>query len=1278
VASRIAEPIDESQIVTLPGNVHPLSNADYDRGESDPATPTGRIELLFRHSSTQQLALRQYLADLQNPHSAGYHKWLTSAQYGAAYGISDADLAKVEDWLQRHGLTVESVSPARNMVEFSGTFAQIEDAFHTSMHTLAVGGETHFANISNPAVPAALAPVIAGVGPLNDFHPQSNAKFGAHGRFNTASRTIQPDLTLFSSAGTPFLFVAPADAATIYDTPNSTLNPAYTGTTYDGSGVEIGIVGDSNITMQDVTNYRIALLGESASTANIPTVVIDGDDPGINGDEIEGLLDSEVAGGIAPKARLTFYTAANTDLQSGLFLAIFRAIGDNTVSVLNISFGACEAKFGTSGNELVSEVMSQAAAQGISVTVSTGDSGSAGCDSSGSESAENGLAVNGLASSPYTIAVGGTDFDVLPNDFTAYVQDSSGGQGDSGTAPYYRTALSYIPERPWNNSTSPNTSIASNVPLTSNGKTTVAGGGGGASNCAQSTSTSSSVTCQAGYAKPAFQSSLTPSDGVRDLPDVSFLAANGLYSATWAVCADNVALDESYPVFTDCQTNNGQFTSSTSFSGIGGTSAAAPAFAGMLALVVQKTGSRLGQADYVLYQLANSRYSTVFHDVTTGDNSVVCTSGSPNCGANGFLTGYDAATGYDRASGLGSVDAAQMIENWGTVSLANTTTSFTINGSTAPIAVKHGTSLTLNAGVSPSTATGLVGIVDNANQNEGGALNNGQTSIPLVGGSGTATYNGLPGGSYTVYAMYGGDSTDAASTSTGISVTITPEDSTASLQVSAADADGNAITNLSSVPYGSYLYEDVDVYGAAEGSNSQGLATGTVTFLDNGAKIGSAQISSAGQAYFGSPASSVSALPVGTHSLSASYAGDSSLNASTSSTVTVTIVKAATTLSLQPTSTTINSQASDLIEIPLEQNGAGALPTGTIAITDNGMALTSFPVTFGVEMSTTLSGAAMPVGQNTITATYSGDANYSGSTASTTITVTSAGFSLSNSGPLAITAGASTGNTATISVLPSNGFLGVVNLSCSVQALAGAATPVTCSIPATADVTSGPVTTKLSVATTTSTSNGSYTVTVSGEDASTGKISTSTAVAVTVSGSSAPSGSFALSNSGSITVSPGATSGNSSTVTVTPSNGFTGQVNLTCAVTTNLTGVTYTPTCTLPASVTIAGTTAATATLSVSTTAGTTALGEEGLFRRGGMVLAGILLLFGPQRRRILSGLAGILLLIAVGITGCGSSSSSGKTTTGTTAGAYTITVTGTDQSTGKITATTAISLNVN
>lgn len=1172
VPNRIVAPIDDASRVTLQGNVHPMAQPRFDRGPAPESMPTGRILLLLQRSSAQQQALTQYLSDVQNPSSPSYHKWLTPAQYGALYGISDSDLQTVQSWLQSYGFKIEKVPQARNVVEFSGTVGQVQSAFNTAIHTFSVLGSTHYANISDPQIPAALAPVVAGVTPLNNFRPEPTLERGTNGYFDGTTHTIQPDLTL-SNGTQNFLYVDPADAATIYDTPNTTLNANYTtGTSYDGTGVNIGIVGTSNLTMPDVQNFREAFLGETSSTANLPTVIVEGNDPGLNGAGVEALLDAEVAGGLAPKAKLDFYVSADTDISSGLFNAIVRAIDDNAVSILSMSFGECEAGLQAAGNSFMLEAAQEAAAQGITWVVSAGDGGSAGCDNFDTATqARLGLAVSGMASTPWTVAVGGTDFDGLPAAFTTYATTAQ------GNAPYYRSALKYIPENPWNNSTTVNTTLASNQVNTAN-PNIVAGSGG----------------VSAVYAKPAFQSSLTPADNARDLPDVSFFAANGFYQAVWAICSDSVT-DGSTQTYTDCQTSNGQLQAGTTIGGAGGTSASTPAFAGMLALLVQaQGGARLGQVDSVIYQLAKSKYSTVFHDVTVGNNSVPCVAGSPNCGTNGFLTGYNAGTGYDTASGLGSIDIAQMISNWNSVSLGltGTSTSLTLNGSTAAYTGTHGASVTFAVGVTPTTATGAVAVIDTANQTAGGTAsgpqNNGQLSIALASGAGSTTYNGLPGGTYTVSARYSGDTSNAASTSTPINVTIAPEASTTTLAVGAYDATtGNQLQSLTNVPYGSFVIADATITGTAEALNTQGAATGSVSFLDGTNTLGSANVAGNGNLASWPPLNSKTfvVLPAGSHSITAKYAGDASFNASTSAAVAVTVAKAATTLAATATPASISSSQSATVNVSLTTPlSLGAAPTGSVTVALGGTTLATISSFTQSQQSGqlvltgtgTIQGSQLQSGSNSIAVTYAGDGNYTSSTQTVTVTVTGGG-----------------GGTPAI----------------------------------------------------------------------------------------------ALASSGNITVAPGAGTGNTATITVTPSGGFTGQVNMTCSVTNAPTGAVDLPTCAI-AAVNITGTAAVTSTLTVTTTAASTSALELPLkkfFVAGGGGLLAMVLFFGiPARRRAWRTLFSVLAVIVIGgAVGCGGGGSGsgggggGTKNPGTTAGGYTITVTGADAATGKVTSTVAVTLTV-
>jgi len=1276
----ITTSVNNADKVALKGSMRRDIAKGADLGAVDSSLTARHVSLLLTRSADRQAALDQYLSDVQDKNSANYHHWLTPAEYGARFGAASEDVEAIADWLQSQGLTIERISKAANTIMVSGSVGQMETAFSTSIHSVLVHGEKHMANISQPQIPRALAPAVKGVVGLDDFHPRSNAVAGPTAKFNKTTHRFVPDFTLFDSSGNPYLYVDPADAATIYDTPNANLNTAYKGTTYDGTGVTIGVVGDSDVEMSPVVNYRTAFLGETTSNVNLPTVIVDGTDPGTNGDQLEAWLDLEVLGGIAPKATINYYTSGDSDLSAGLFNALERAINDNKVSILSMSFGACEANLGTTTVQYMGELFEQASAQGITVTVSSGDAGAASCDNDNVEtSATLGLAVNGLGSSPYNVSVGGTDYDVLGTSFNKYVStvDSSGNE-NSGAPPYYETALSYIPEEPWNDSTSVNGALANNQPLTlSSGSTDIIGGGGGKSSV---------------WAKPAFQTSLTPSDSARDLPDVSFLAANGLYGAVWVLCEDEGAI---YGV--DCANNNGVFTDSARFSGAGGTSAATPAFAGMLALLEQASGSRLGNVNNVLYKLAAAKYSTVFHDITEGNNAVVCTQGTPDCGANGFTTGYDAVTGYDMASGLGSVDAAQMVANWSSAAGANSKTTLTIDGTTSAVSVTHGTSLNFSVSVDPTSSTGVAGLVTTATAAAGEPTLNGQPfTIPISKGAGTGSYNGLPGGQYTVYASYGGDTTTSASQSNAISVDITAEASSTKLWVNAYSAPSEAtIANLNAIPYGSYIFSETSVYGTAEGYDaSLGYATGTMTMLDNGASIGTAPITSGNFASFPKLTSGVYPYAVGTHTVTATYPGDASYKANTSNAVSFTVVKGTTKPVLYPATATVSSSSTDNIVVDITTSSLATPPTGTITLTANGTTLgTTATLSGGSSLSdgTAVASATFPVqgtqlvnGINTLTATYSGDSNYAGSTGTTTVTMNVSSFTLKTTA-INITAGATTGNTATITATSSGSFAGLVNLSCAVTTSpANAASPITCSVPSQLLMTgTSAATSTLTVNSTASTTAGSYVVTITGTDAATGKITASTTSAVTVTGEPA----ITLANSGAITLTAGATTGNTSKLTVTPLNGFIGAVGLACSVTTAPTGATDPITCAIsPSSVTISGAAAATSTLTISSTARTTsALLKPSLSGMGGTALAiGLFFILPRKRSRKLRGLLALVVvagLVSLGsLMGCGGSKTSstggGGTQTGTTAGAYVVTVTAT--ASDATTQTTTVNVTVN
>jgi len=958
--SRITHAIDESSLTPLRGNTHPLAQSKSDLGPAPASMAANRLILVLARSTEQEAALQTYLQSVQDANSPNYQKFLSPDQFGSSFGVGDADLQTIQSWLTGHGFTVNKVAKGRMAIEFSGTVGQLQEAFHTSIHNYLVNGKQQWANVTDPQIPSALSPVVAGVSSLNSFKPMAQIIRGPSAAVNTQKHTIKPTYTTGDATDGYYIYLGPADAATIYDTPTS-LNATPPSTAYTGSGVTIGIAGDSNIDVTQNANYRSTF----GLAANPTTVVVDGADPGENGDALEAYLDTEVSGGIAPDANVILYTAADTTYQAGVFLAIQRALDDNQADIFSVSFGECESVLGASTNQFIQNLWEQAAAQGISVTVSAGDGGSAGCDNFDTEEeAYQGLAVSGFASTPYNIAVGGTDYDALytssfPASFTDYVDITN-------TLPNHRSALKYIPEEPWNDSTFVNTDIAANKPLSVDGydNNIVAGSGG-----------ISSI-----YSVPNWQSSVATGN-YRNIPDVSFLAGNGFYGALWGLCTDQDTDLYGDPI-TDCAspTTGNNFN----LSGVGGTSASSPAFAGMLALVKQKAGKRLGQANYVLYDLAKSNYSTVFHDVTTGDNSVVCQGGSSGCALNlagyDFMTGYNAAAGYDLASGWGSVDVSQLASKWASASFAATASTLELNGATSALKITHGASVAVKASVTSSsgTPTGDIALVDSispATQPN----SQGITSFTLSSGAVNGTTTFLPGGSYNVSAHYGGSSTDAQSDSNAIPVTVAAESSTTKLTATYYDP---STYYPSTIPYYGFIFVlDAQPYGnSASAANPNGNATGTITFKNGTSTLGTATLSSEGVAEL-----QTVLLPGGSDSLTAVYPGDASFLANTSAPNVINVIPSVTTVSTPAYSIGYNNQV--IFTINLSANSAGVAPTGTVnfmngstslgSVALDGIAATNTTLAWGTASFTS---SVLTPGAYNVTAVYGGDSNYGGST----------------------------------------------------------------------------------------------------------------------------------------------------------------------------------------------------------------------------------------------------------------------------------------------------------
>lgn len=1051
----VTQPIDESQLVPLKGNTHPLARPQFDIGTAPPDLPLDRMLLVLKRSPEQEIALRKLLDDQQDKASPNYHKWLTPDEFGQQFGPSDQDLQALTGWLQSHGFEVNRVTYGRTVIEFSGVEAQVEQTLHTRIHKYLVNGEEHWANASDPQIPAALVPVVAGIDSLHNFSRRplhellgivSRTKTG---RNSVTFKSILPGGALFTLgvgcgllAG-PCYAVSPYDFATIYN-----ILPLWKAASpIDGTGQTIAIVSQSDIYPQDFSDFR----QDFALPPGTLNIIYDGPPPyklASEGDELESDLDVQWAGSVAKGATIDLVESIWTNTTAGVDLSALYIVDNNIAPILSESYGACELDMGTAGNQFYYQLWQQAAAQGISVFVSTGDSGSDVCDQ-GSSIATQGLSVNGIASTPYNVAVGGTDFADLQNQSTYW---------NSANDPVtLASAKGYIPESTWNNtctnaeffsltgdSTAEQQCNDSNNPYLGVSLAPV-GGSGGASNCITSTNRSLS-SCTGGYQRPAWQSGPgVPTGGSRDLPDVSLFAGNGMNSSFYLACETDI--------YGGCTADPYNTVP------LGGTSASAPAFAGIMALINQKMGSRQGNPNYILYSLAAQPSascdstgtvgaSCIFYDVTTGTVAMPCLTGTPNCvtntagDQNGVLAGYGTGSGYDLGTGLGSVNVTNLVNNWGTVSFRPTLATLSLS----PTSLTHGSPVTVDVNVSPTsgsgTPSGMVSLATSTGPTAG--------LFTLISGAVSSSTATLPGGTYTVTAHYSGDGTFAASDSNpGIAVTVAAEPSTTTLQAFTVDQNGNSIP-FTSGPYGGAI---VYLSAVAAGKSGQGTPTGTVNITQtlNGTTTQFTgdpfPLNSQALTMIPFPGYNWWAYSPGKYTIGATYGGDASFQKSAATNLSFTITPGQTSPALSiagcsPVNGVCSSAPGQSVTVFASVNYSGAAftggvfinqPSGTVTFYSNGTALgPPAPVDSSINPPIASINVTPPAGLDNITAQYSGDSNFAGSTSSALLLEDGAPFLMAaNPSSVSIASAGQSGST-TLTIAAQNGFSGTIsNFACS-------------------------------------------------------------------------------------------------------------------------------------------------------------------------------------------------------------------------------------------------------
>jgi subtilase family serine protease len=666
---RIPGAIDSSNVVELKNHVSLLARPQYDQGPVA-TSQIMHVTMMFVPTAQQEQALQALLAEQQDRKSPQYHKWLSVGQYADQFGLSTADMQKISAWLQAQGFKVSYVANGRDFISFQGTAGQVESVFRTQIHNYNVNGKMHFANVTSPFIPAALSGIVGGFRGLHNFVPQSMIK-------------KHPSYT-FTDEGETFHVIAPGDTATIYNfAPLYSLSPAINGT-----GINVVIAGQTDIYLADINYFRGAfnitpqltctvnssnvIQAGACSVGNFQEVWPDGD-PGLSaGDISESDLDIETMTGVAPGAQIVFVTSPVND--GGVDTSVSFAVDQNPPlgKVISYSYGLCEPLVTASGIAASEEVYEKAGTEGISMFAASGDSASAICDAelgSGNEPATFGASVSYPASSPNVTGVGGTEFD---EDIGAgpYWGSTNGGNGGS--------AITYIPETAWNDT---GTQLVGSQ---------LDGSGGGASNCAFGSNViiedgfDYEICDQApngGFTKPTWQNGVTPSDSVRDVPDIAFSASN--VNDPYIVCTPQSEVVNGSTSSTSSCVNGITNALITYNSAFGGTSASTPVTAGMTALLNQYLGENgLGLINPQLYTLFGSNPIGVFHNINTGANGVTggnssnvvtCTPGDPTfqtsttvvCPSNGQI-GFVVGGGhtYSQVTGLGSVDANAFLAAW--------------------------------------------------------------------------------------------------------------------------------------------------------------------------------------------------------------------------------------------------------------------------------------------------------------------------------------------------------------------------------------------------------------------------------------------------------------------------------------------------------------------------------------------------------------------------------------------------------------------------------------
>ena len=679
----IVDRVDEKSLVTLKGNTRPEVRAQYDRGPVVASLPMRNLVLVLRRSPEQEAAAAAFAASQSDPQSPNYHQWLTPEQVGERFGAAQSDIDAITRWLQGHGFSVDDLSKNHLTIRFSGTASQVQDAFHTEIHNLDVNGAKHIANMSDPQIPAALAPAVVGIQALHNFYPRPLHRMGGTARLNkqtggwerispapslsvsapqaakggeSHSLSLRPEFGINLGGGSVEEDVTPYDFAMIYN-----VVPLWNASTpIDGKDQTIAIVGTSNINPADIASFRSAfgLPAYSAPTGSTPGISViippNTTDPGdcSNGasscidDLVENCLDVDWSGAIAKNASIILVPSSvgstNDYTSDPVYISADYIVQNKIAPIMNVSYGQCELFLGTAGNSAYNTLWQTAAMEGIAVFVATGDSGSPSCDQDQATAvpygAEFGLSVSGVASTPYNTAVGGTDFIW---DSTANSQGNYWNTSNNPTT--LANALGYIPEVPWNDTCANPIVVAQiNSELSPKGTLNAAemcndiatevitvdpadeeGFLGLVNTVGGSGGASSCINGDGQNPTSCSEGYPKPSwqKGVAGIPSDS---ARDIPDVSFF--ASNGFLGSAYLICVSAGGNSCTYsdTAEPVAQEVGGTSVASPIMAAVMALINQKTGVSQGNPNAELYKLASTEnYSSCSSETATASGSCI-------------------------------------------------------------------------------------------------------------------------------------------------------------------------------------------------------------------------------------------------------------------------------------------------------------------------------------------------------------------------------------------------------------------------------------------------------------------------------------------------------------------------------------------------------------------------------------------------------------------------------------------------------------------------------